>query len=311
MSVILSNDFQEESTSKMKIIKHLLICSLVTLTLLSNYSCQQAGRNSTGSEFIPDMAHSTAYDANVITDYSLNTWDKESVKSRRELSQPRLPVSGTVPRGFAGIATHDGSFGSAEDAVVNTMKKMQGADGIAYTPNGSAPYYFPDTEEGRTAATEQIKYNPFPITADGLARGQELYNIYCGICHGEKGDGGGYLVRDDGGKYPAQPANFLDSQFVYATNGRYYHGIMYGKNAMGGYPDKLSYEERWQVIHYIRALQAKDKKVKYSPEANELKAEFGVPEVQAKRLADAVIQKPATAPPVEESGGEEHSGGGH
>ena len=31
---------------------------------------------------------------------------------------------------------------------------------------------------------------------------------------------------------------------------------MYGKNVMGGYSDKLSYEERWQVIHYIHSLIA-------------------------------------------------------
>lgn len=61
--------------------------------------------------------------------------------------------------------------------------------------------------------------------------------------HGEKGDGGGYLVRDNGGKYPAQPANLIDSQFVYATNGRYYHTLMYGRNAMGSYADKLSLEQ--------------------------------------------------------------------
>jgi hypothetical protein len=34
-----------------------------------------------------------------------------------------------------------------------------------------------------------------------------------------KADGGGYLVRDNGGKYPAQPANLVDSQFVFSTNG--------------------------------------------------------------------------------------------
>ena len=39
---------------------------------------------------------------------------------------------------------------------------------------------------------------------------------------------------------------------------------MYGKNVMGSYKDKISYEERWQVIHYIRSLQAKDKKLEYS-----------------------------------------------
>jgi hypothetical protein len=37
---------------------------------------------------------------------------------------------------------------------------------------------------------------------------------------------------------------------------------------MGGYSDKLSYEERWQVIHFIRSLQAKEANLQYSEAAN-------------------------------------------
>ena len=39
---------------------------------------------------------------------------------------------------------------------------------------------------------------------------------------------------------------------------------------MGAYNDKLSYEERWQVIHYIRSLQAKELKVEYTQLLNTL-----------------------------------------
>ena len=46
--------------------------------------------------------------------------------------------------------------------------------------------------------------------------------------------------------------------------------MMYGKNVMGGYSDKLSFEERWQVMHYIRALQAKKLKVDYNEKSNTL-----------------------------------------
>ena len=43
---------------------------------------------------------------------------------------------------------------------------------------------------------------------------------------------------------------------------------MYGKNVMGAHADKLSYEERWQVIHYIRSLQAAEQGLVYSEEEN-------------------------------------------
>jgi hypothetical protein len=45
---------------------------------------------------------------------------------------------------------------------------------------------------------------------------------------------------------------------------------MYGKNLMGSYKDKISYEERWNVIHYIRSLQAKELKLEYNQEINTL-----------------------------------------
>lgn len=268
----------------------------MSAAIFGTYSCQQAGKNSTGSEFIPDMVHGTAYEANVLTKYNLNTWDDESVKSRRELSMPRLPVHGTIPRGFSGSASYNGVFASAEEAVSSTMAHMDHKGGIAYTANGHVPYFYPDTEDGRNLAMQQIRYNPFPITAEGLAKGKELYGYYCGICHGEKGDGGGYLVRDNGGKYPAQPANLVDSQFVFSTNGRFYHAIMYGKNAMGSYADKLSFEERWEVIHYIRSLQAASRKATYDENSNTLVAEYGLPG------AKAPIQMPMVEKPMTEEG---------
>jgi hypothetical protein len=49
----------------------------------------------------------------------------------------------------------------------------------------------------------------------------------------------------------------VEEEMVNAGDGRYYFAIMYGKNVMGGYADKLSYEERWHVINYIRSLQKK------------------------------------------------------
>jgi len=78
------------------------------------------------------------------------------------------------------------------------------------------------------------------------------------------------LVTMPDSKYPAQPKNLIADDMIAAGNGRYYFGIMYGKNVMGGYSDKLSFEERWQVIHYIRSLQAKAKGLKYDEMDNTL-----------------------------------------
>lgn len=258
-----------------------LIAFCAAGTVLAALSCQQPGVNKTGSEYMPDMAHSTAYEANVYAAYYWNTWDSASVFTRKELYSPRGPVAGTVPRGYAGVFfAHDPS---AQQAMMAVLKGE--APGSVSTPiNGHVPYYYGDTEEERTRASQEIIANPFPITEDGLARGLGLFTIYCSHCHGVKGDGAGYLVRDPdpatgdaGGKYPAAPANFLQDTFVHSNNGRFYHAIMYGRNMMGSHADKLSYEERWQVIHYIRSLQAAAKNLEYSPKANTLNPAYGVP----------------------------------
>jgi len=204
--------------------------------VISFAACQQPGGESTGSEYMPDMAHSVAYEANTYNYYYNNTWGSE--EEYYKYAQPRKSVPGTVARNAAGSAT----------------------------------YAYGDTEEERTRAGNELVNNPYKITEAGLATGKELYNINCGICHGEKGDGNGYLVRDDGGVYPVQPAIFTSDEFVAASNGRYYHSIMHGKNLMGAYADKLNYEERWQVIHYIRSLQAKDRKLVYTHLENTLNA---------------------------------------
>ncbi len=241
--------------------------------MMSMMSCQSAGVNKTGSEYMPDMAHSVAYEANTYGFYSFNRYGNED--DLHNAVQPRLPVNGTIARGYAGTLDHTGAHSH---------------QGIAYKENGSVPYYYANNEEDRAKAMAEIINNPYPITTKALEKGKLLYNIQCGICHGEKGDGAGYLVRDDGGKYPVQPANFLLDEFITASNGRYYHALIHGRNLMGGYSDKLSYEERWDVIHYIRSLQAGKKSLEYNEKVNTLNS-IEIPNaiVMAKKAAQAPI----------------------
>jgi len=265
----------------MRTLKHILFISLVLLLI---QSCSPPEGDFAGSEYIPDMGHSIAYEANHYINYYYNTWDSASTYKLYDLSTPRKPVNGTVPRGYAGVRY------AAEQKKEDVMAALTGQSSVnaIYVPvNGNVPYYYEDTEEERERAIAEIIENPFPITEDGLARGEELYNVFCGICHGEKGNGLGYLVADENTnvKYPAAPANFLLEEHVNSSNGRYYHAIMHGKNVMGGYADKLSYEERWQVIHWIRALQAKELKLEYSPTANTLKPEYGTPASDVMAMA--------------------------
>ncbi len=236
----------------MKKIKNYIIPVLFVFIV---YGCAGPEGDYPGTEYMPDMAHSVAYEANLYDYYYYNTWGSE--EDYYKFAQPRKPVANTIARGHAGIAAGD-------DVRAGAMQ------GIAM--NGAVPYHYEDTEEERTRASAEIISNPYPITTEGLARGKNLYEINCAICHGSKGDGEGYLVseKNPNAVYPAQPAILTSDDFINASNGQLYHALIYGKNVMGGYADKLSYEERWQVIHYVRSLQAKEKKLAYNEEENTL-----------------------------------------
>ncbi len=231
-----------------------LFSIIITAFIVASFltSCHHAGVNNTGTEYMPDMGVSVAYEANKFVDYQRNTWNEESVKTRKELAMHNLPVAHTIPRGHAG--------GSS------SMKAVQGRDrinSIATPKNGYVPFYYGDTPEERQRAMDEIIANPFPITKSGLAVGKELFDINCAICHGKKADGGGYLSRD-GSPFPSPAANLMLDRFIDQSNGFYYYTIMKGRNLMGSFHDKLSYEERWQVIHYVRSLQAKKRGVAYT-----------------------------------------------
>lgn len=225
--------------------------------------CSPAGANKTGHEYMPDMYHPVSYEANTLNNYHWNHWDDESTFPKAQLSQPRAKVAGTVPRGYTAVYYN----GSGE---MDNLRGKNAPNAIAVPINGEAPFYYTDSEEERLRCEKEMVQNPFPITKEGLDKAKPLYDIYCGICHGEKGDGQGWLVAMPDSKYPAQPKNLISDEMISAGNGRYYFAMVYGKNVMGGYTDKLSFEERWQVLHYIRSLQAKSKNLLYNEKANTL-----------------------------------------
>jgi cytochrome c553 len=265
---------------------------------MSFQACSPAGGNSTGHEYMPDMGHPVSYEANVYDDYSYNSWNSSSVKDRKSLSNMNRPVNGTIARGYVGVA--------ADDEAKMMLVTGQSSNSAIRTPmNGNVPYYYSDTEEERTRATKEIVGNPYPITKVGLEKGKELYGIYCASCHGAKGDGQGWLVSEENknAKYPAQPANFMQDQFYTSNNGRFYHAIMYGKNVMQQHRDKLSYEERWQVIHYIRSMQATTKQLKYDATENTFFPAAGTSYavIAAKKAAEKAAMKPAVVPTTTEA----------
>ncbi|MFB9056246.1 c-type cytochrome [Mariniflexile ostreae] len=116
---------------------------------------------------------------------------------------------------------------------------------------GFVPFDYENSTEDFNLAKTNVT-SPLDSTQVNLVRGKELYDIYCGICHGGKGDGQGNLVKRE--KILGIPS--FDDAGRAITAGSIYHTIYYGKNAMGSYANQLNEEERWQVIAYVLKLKA-------------------------------------------------------
>ncbi|MDG1713902.1 cytochrome c [Lacinutrix sp.] len=135
------------------------------------------------------------------------------------------------------------------DAFANGVEAQLPAEGTI--PRGYTPFDIDNTTEGYNEAKANLK-SVLDSTQIDEPRGKELYNIYCGICHGNKGDGKGKLVQRE--KILGIPS--YDDAGRAITEGSVYHTIYYGKNAMGSYSNQLNREERWQVVSYVMKLKA-------------------------------------------------------
>lgn len=118
-------------------------------------------------------------------------------------------------------------------------------------PRGYVPFDIENTTEGYLLAKTTL-VSTLDSTQVDLERGKALYDIYCGICHGNKGDGQGKLVKRE--KILGIPS--YDDVGRAITEGSIYHTIYYGKNAMGSYANQLNEEERWQVVAYVLKLKS-------------------------------------------------------
>ena len=117
---------------------------------------------------------------------------------------------------------------------------------------GWMPYEYENTLEGKTLATNELKI-PLAVNEENLSKGKELFNIYCAICHGNKGDGQGTLVKRE--KFLGIPS--LADKGRNITEGDIYHVMMYGLNSMGSYASQTNEKERWQITMHALDLKSK------------------------------------------------------
>ena len=100
---------------------------------------------------------------------------------------------------------------------------------------------FVKTDENRVLAGKYLD-NPYKNDSTVLQEGKRLFGIYCWHCHGEKGDGKGYLYTS--GKYTFPPANLLSDKIVNNPDGEIFHVISVGFGVMGAHQGQIRMEDR-------------------------------------------------------------------
>jgi mono/diheme cytochrome c family protein len=119
-------------------------------------------------------------------------------------------------------------------------------------PLGYTPFEYTIDPESRSKAGIELK-NPYSSTDDNLLRGKRVFNTFCIICHGEKGEGDGFLFTS--GLYPGKPRPLSRDNAMVLKDGEIYHSITLGFGTMGAYGTQIQPDDRWKVVLYIRELQ--------------------------------------------------------
>lgn len=96
--------------------------------------------------------------------------------------------------------------------------------------------------------------NPVTVSSAVLKKAKGTFSDECAFCHGYKGDGKG----DGADALAVHPADFTSALAMLATSdGELFYKISEGRTPMPSFRGKLSAEERWGLVHYIRTFVKK------------------------------------------------------
>ncbi len=195
-----------------------------------------AGGEDQGTEYAPNMYHSVAYEPYTqIVDEDAGRW----------------VTSIDYPDGHA-------EYFNSNKFNPNRMNMREPAPNtVSRNKNGWLPYRI--GKDSLAYASAHMK-NPLDSTAEVIASGKALYEMYCDHCHGPKGAGDGKVaagVKIDGvqkGNYNGVP-DYKSDALKNISEGHIFHVITHGKGLMWAHGSQISAEDRWKIAKYVKTLQ--------------------------------------------------------
>lgn len=104
--------------------------------------------------------------------------------------------------------------------------------------------------QGKDADGNFVQKIPMEVTYELMETGKKKYEIFCVSCHGAAGDGNGVTKP-----YGILATSYHDDRLRTVEDGYIYDVITNGYNQMYGLKDRMTPEERWATVLYVRALQ--------------------------------------------------------
>ena len=101
--------------------------------------------------------------------------------------------------------------------------------------------------------------NPVASSPESIKAGQALFQKNCRFCHGADAKGNGPMAPEG-----THPSDLTDAKWDRgSTDGEIFLVIRDGagpKFDMKGFKSKLAETDMWNIVNYLRSLQAKDRK---------------------------------------------------
>ena len=117
---------------------------------------------------------------------------------------------------------------------------------------GELPLHYAAAPADAVRAGEEL-LSPVPAgNVRARARGEQVFRNFCLPCHGADAKGMGPVTQ----RGVPPPPSLLATHAMQMKDGQLFHILTYGQNNMASYAIQLSRDDRWNVIVYVRSLQA-------------------------------------------------------
>jgi len=117
---------------------------------------------------------------------------------------------------------------------------------------GELPLHYASTAGDAARAGEELLSPVSTGNVRARARGEQVFRNFCTPCHGGDAAGMGPVTKRG---VPPPPSLFAPHA-AQMKDGQFFHILTYGQNNMAAYAGQVSREDRWNVIAYVRSLQA-------------------------------------------------------